>query len=78
MPETNGETLAQLLKEKLPNVPIVLYSACLEIPESVFALVDGFVDKSNGSMFLVRMLRSVLNTNRKRPPTNERRLGRTG
>jgi DNA-binding NtrC family response regulator len=76
MPRMNGELLAQLLKQKFPKVPIILYSGCLDIPERVFALVDGFVDKCGGSMFLVRVLRSVLS--RKKPSTSERRLRRTG
>lgn len=73
---TNGEILVQLFKRQLPAVPIILYSGSLDIPERVFALVDGFVGKGEGLTFLCAMIRSILN--RKKPARSEGRLPRTG
>jgi hypothetical protein len=64
------ETHAMLLY-RATKLPIILYSGCLDIPKEAFALVDGFVAKGDGSMFLVSMIRSVLS--RKKPPGRELR-----
>jgi CheY-like chemotaxis protein len=76
MSPLDGLHVARLLRQQHPKLPIILYSGCLDIPKEAFALVDGFVAKGNGSMFLVWMIRSVLS--RKKPPRRERRWDKAG
>ena len=76
MPEMDGEQVAKILRQTHPDVPIVLYSGMTEIPERVFALVNGFVMKPGGCLFLIATIRSLLS--HKKPSSGERDLSRTG
>jgi len=76
MKRMDGEEVAKALKQQCPTVPIILYSGCQDIPERVFDFVDAFASKGDGWGFLVATIRAVLK--KKKPPTPERRLDRTG
>ena len=75
MPDMDGEEVARRLKQQLPDLPIILCSGFVDIPESAFKLVEGFVSKGDAPEFLVAMIRSIVN--RKKPPRHERRLDRS-
>ena len=75
MPDMDGEEVARRLKQQFPELPIILCSGFVEIPESAFKLVEGFVSKGDAPEFLVAMIRSIVN--RKKPPRHERRLDRS-
>ena len=74
-PDMDGEEVARRLKQQLPDLPIILCSGFVDIPESAFKLVEGFVSKGDAPEFLVAMIRSIVN--RKKPPRHERRLDRS-
>ena len=76
MPEMDGEQVAKLVRQRHPDVPIVLYSGVSDIPGRVFALMDGFVMKADGSLFLIATIRSLLS--HKKPSSGEQDLGQTG
>jgi CheY-like chemotaxis protein len=55
----DAETLACQIKQRFPNLPIILLSAYFEMPERVLWLVDEYVMKSEIPEGLVPIVRRV-------------------
>jgi CheY-like chemotaxis protein len=60
MPEMNGGEVAAEIRRIKPGVPILILSACLEVPASVIAIVDGCVPKGEPPTVLFSHIESVL------------------
>ena len=52
----DAEALASLIKQRFPNLPIILLSAYSEMPERILWLVDEYVMKSELPERLVRII----------------------
>ena len=60
MPGLDGGQVAQQMRVLRPEVPIVMLSACLTVPDAARDQVDAFVEKGAGTEALLRVVRSVL------------------
>jgi CheY-like chemotaxis protein len=60
MPEMNGGEVAAEIRRTKPGVPIVMLSACLEVPSSAIAMVDACVSKGESPTVLFSHIESVL------------------
>ena len=60
MPEMNGGEVAAEIRSIKPGVPILMLSACLEVPASVIAIVDACVSKGEPPTVLFSHIESVL------------------
>ena len=66
----DAEAVAYHLRQRFPNLPIILLSAYFEMPERILWLVDAYVMKSELPEGLVRVIERVArptNTNAARP-----------
>ena len=66
---TDVEAVARHIKQRFPNLPIILLSAYLEIPERILWLVDEYVMKSELPERLVPIIERAY---RCRPRSDER------
>jgi CheY-like chemotaxis protein len=53
MPGMNGGSVASAMKKTKPEVPIILLSAYLTLPDSVIASVDAFIVKGDAPEILL-------------------------
>ena len=60
MPGMNGGDVADELKKRRPEVPIVLLSAYVNMPEDVLGKVDHYMVKGDGAPVLLQRLSDVL------------------
>ncbi len=68
----DAEAVACHIKQRFPNLPIILLSAYSEIPERILRLVDEHVMKSELPEGLVRIIERATHSNRFAPRPNER------
>jgi CheY-like chemotaxis protein len=59
MPGMDGGEVAILMREKKPNVPILLLSAYLTLPTDVTQHVDVYMTKGEGAPMLLEKLNSL-------------------
>ena len=62
MPGMNGGAVATALREIRPNVPILLLSAYLTLPDDVQKLVTLIANKGDGALSLLGNVRRLLDT----------------
>jgi CheY-like chemotaxis protein len=60
MPGMDGEETARRLRKARSDVPIILSSGCLEVPERVFEIVSAAVEKGAGPEALIEVLAEQL------------------
>jgi CheY-like chemotaxis protein len=60
MPGMNGGAVAMALREIRPNVPILLLSAYLSLPEEVQNLVTLVANKGDGALALLSNVKRIL------------------
>lgn len=60
MPGMDGGQVAEQMRAMRPEVPIIMLSACLTVPEPVRERVDAFVEKGAGTEALLNTVRRVL------------------
>jgi CheY-like chemotaxis protein len=61
MPSMNGGEVANLIRRKLPAVPIIMLSGYPEdVPEEIRTLVDAFVSKGDSTVELLKTLQKSL------------------
>jgi DNA-binding response OmpR family regulator len=60
MPHTHGAAVAAQMRRIKKDVPIVLLSGCLTIPEEEIVLFDRFVRKSDPSIVLLSAIKELL------------------
>jgi len=68
MPEMNGEVVAAEMKRTNPEIPILMLSGWVSLPESALRLVDEFVAKGDPVEFMLLTVRQVLSRGEKRKP----------
>ena len=68
MPEMNGELVAAEMKRTNPEIPILMLSGWVSLPESALRLVDEFVVKGDGIEFMLLTIQQVLSRGEKRKP----------
>lgn len=62
MPEMNGGALAVEIRRIQPALPILILSACPEIPNEILETVNGFVHKGSAPPELFRSIDGLLST----------------
>ena len=67
MPGMNGAEVATRLRELRPEVPILLLSAYLGLPNEVTSLVDVYMTKGEGAPMLLKKLHVMLTLTRPQP-----------
>lgn len=60
MPGMNGGEVANRMRATKPEIPILLLSANISLPDDITALVDVYMTKGEGAPMLLRNLASVL------------------
>jgi CheY-like chemotaxis protein len=60
MPGLNGGEVARRMRGIRPEVPILMHSACVDLPADVRELVDDVLSKGEGPEALLHRLRQVL------------------
>ena len=66
MPEMNGELVAAEMKRTNPEIPILMLSGWVSLPESALRLVDEFVNKGDRVEFMLLTVQQVLSRGEKR------------
>ena len=61
MPGMNGGTVATAMKKAKPQVPIILLSAYLQLPDAVMGTVDAFVVKGDAPEILLSKIAELTN-----------------
>jgi CheY-like chemotaxis protein len=67
MPGMNGGAVAMALREIRPNVPILLLSAYLSLPEEVQSLVTLVANKGDGALALLGNVKRILESSGDQP-----------
>ena len=62
MPGMNGGAVATALREIRPDIPILLLSAYLTLPEEVQAMVTLVANKGDGALALLRNVKRILDS----------------
>ena len=62
MPGMDGGAVATALREIRPNIPILLLSAYLTLPEEVQAMVTLVANKGDGALSLLRNVKRILDS----------------
>ena len=60
MPEVNGDIVAQRIKALRPNLPILIFSGALSLPDRIMAMVDGFISTSEDPHLLLDKIGELL------------------
>jgi CheY-like chemotaxis protein len=60
MPQMNGGEVAAEMKRRKPQVPILMISACLEIPAEALQLVDGRIYKGDPPASLLALIKQFV------------------
>jgi len=68
MPDMNGELVAAEMKRTKPQVPILMLSGWVSLPESALQAVDEFIAKGDPVEFLLLAIQQVLSRGEKRQP----------
>jgi CheY-like chemotaxis protein len=68
MPEMNGELVAAEMKRTNPEIPILMLSGWVSLPESALLLVDEFVAKGDPVEFMLLAIQQLLSRGKKRKP----------
>jgi CheY-like chemotaxis protein len=70
MPKMDGGQVARAMKERAPQIPIVMFSGIENVPQQTLDLVDRFIAKDAPNAFarVAAALNSVLAPSKKRSP----------
>jgi CheY-like chemotaxis protein len=63
MPGMDGGAVAAEMKRRNPEVPILMLSAHMFLPDAALASVDAYLTKSEGPVAMLNTLKSLLNGN---------------
>lgn len=66
MPEENGDVVARRIKKLRPELPVIIFSGALSLPDRVMARVDGFVSTSEDPELLLEKIGELLPIERAR------------
>jgi CheY-like chemotaxis protein len=62
MPSMDGGAVATKMRRLRPNVPIIIFSGALTLPELVIAMVDGFISTSEEPQMLLEKIADLLSS----------------
>jgi CheY-like chemotaxis protein len=62
MPGMNGGVVASAMKQSKPDVPIILLSAYITLPDSVMNTVDAFITKGDSPEILLNKIAELTHT----------------
>ena len=68
MPEMNGELVAAEMKRTNPEIPILMLSGWVSLPESALQVVDEFVTKGDPVEFMLVAIQQLLSRHKQRKP----------
>jgi CheY-like chemotaxis protein len=60
MPEMDGGRVAAAMRTIKPHVPILLHSACVDLPQETIAMVDATLPKGEGPETLISRLQILI------------------
>ena len=60
MPEMDGGRVAAVMRTIKPDVPILLHSACVDLPPETIELVDATLPKGEGPEILINRLQLLI------------------
>lgn len=60
MPDMDGGSVAVLMRERKPRVPILLHTACVDVPQQIVGLVDSTLAKGEGPKVLISRLEQLI------------------
>ena len=60
MPEMNGGQVAAAMRRLKPGVPILLHSACVDLPQETIEIVDSALSKGEGPELLLNRLQGLI------------------
>jgi CheY-like chemotaxis protein len=63
MPGMDGGKVAAILRQRRPDLPIMMLSAYVALPEEVMRVISISATKGDGAFTLVEKLKSLLQTN---------------
>jgi CheY-like chemotaxis protein len=63
MPGINGGEVATILRKRRPDMPILMLSAYVALPDDVMRVVSATATKGDGAFTLVEKLKEMLQTN---------------
>ena len=63
MPGINGGEVAAILRKRRPDMPILMLSAYVALPDEVMRVVSATATKGDGAFTLVEKLKEMLQTN---------------
>jgi CheY-like chemotaxis protein len=63
MPEMDGSRVAEEMKRRHPEVPILMLSAYMYLPDTALENVDAYLTKTDGPVAMLSTLKSLLNHN---------------
>jgi CheY-like chemotaxis protein len=69
MPEMNGQEVAMKMRRLMPEVPIIMLSATIDVPEQILILVDGFIAKDSLASQLLPMIAQLHRCGSTSPPS---------
>jgi CheY-like chemotaxis protein len=61
MPEMDGGQVAATMRTLKPDVPILLHSACVDLPQATIDLVNATLSKGEGPEMLISRLQLLIN-----------------
>jgi DNA-binding NtrC family response regulator len=64
MPGMMGDVVAHEIKRRDPNLPVIIFSGVLSLPERVMAMVDGFISTSEEPDSLLDKIAELLPVSR--------------
>jgi CheY-like chemotaxis protein len=67
----DAEAVACHIKQRFPNLPIVLLSAYVEMPEPILWLADEHVMKSEPTEHLVRIIEQATQSHKRAPRSSQ-------
>jgi CheY-like chemotaxis protein len=65
MPGMNGGQVAEQMRQRSPDIPIVLLSAYVTLPEEHVALVDAYITKGESTDFLLTTIRQLIDKSKR-------------
>ena len=72
MPGMNGGEVAEAIRRLRPEIPIILLSAYITLPEEHIQLVDGHVTKGESTEALLALIRKLIDGKTDDPKRKER------
>lgn len=60
MPDMDGGAVASLMRARKPQVPILLHTACVDVPQQIIGIVDSTLAKGEGPQVLISRLEQLI------------------